>query len=964
MSQPDPLIEFAAALRAIRDAAGEVPAAELARRAGIDETVLAAALSGAMLPSLTVTMAIVSACGAVPTGWEAKWREVAAAHLAGPAPEAAPVAPSSPPPPPRPSAAPSIGRPPAPNTPPPPVYPAAPATPPSAAAPGTPPPPTQAPPTPPTTPPVEAAPARPTAPPPEQPSATPAATAPAADPTPAPASPPKPPAPAGAAAETPPAPHTPTSTSTSGETTVAPSNEGPQSNSPADPATSAEPTQPPASDSTTTPTPPQASTSASDETTVAPILEALQSDSPPGPTTSPEAARPTPAPAPITAPTPPAASAPASASASASASDETTAAPTHQPTQAQSTPDPHTAPTPPPPSASAPDEPIAPLHRPAVEPTQPNPNLAAHRQAPASAGEPATVRPPVVERPSDRRSSAVVREAGSAPVVPSWDGPDRAVLAPLEGDDPRTVGGYLLRARLGSGGMGRVYLSYTPGGRPVAIKVIRGEFADDPEFRRRFRQEVAAAQRVQGLYTAPVIDTDAEAAQPWLATAYVPGPSLYDAVYRHGPLPAETVLVLMAGVAEALQSVHQAGVIHRDLKPSNVILAADGPRVIDFGIARAADATPLTRTGMSIGTPAFMAPEQARGLPSKPATDVFALGSLATYAATGMSAFGEGTDSSVLYRVVHQEPELSAVPAQLLPVVRRCLDKDPERRPTPHEVIELCRVASEGTRLQIGEGWLPPTLVAEVTRRVNEQPPSPPKDPTVGRRRKRRALIAAVTVLVLAAAGAGLAIGLRNKDEDKSPAAKTGSQSQTPSPNAPTGATPTPSVTTSAKRTGAPTSTSTATGAPSIAARPGESATAIATAGGVAEGGVLFERQLDVPNGYCVGLSYTTTWKGSCSSDDTAGVLYFYSDGNHIQGREMVLLDPGQPSDFQTCLGETRYANNNQLPFTYLKVGSVICTKDTKNGLVGTVRINEIPSTSGPSQYWKVSMTVWRGPRG
>ncbi|MFI6583988.1 protein kinase [Embleya sp. NPDC050493] len=959
MSQPDPLIEFAAALRAIRDAAGEVPAAELARRAGIDETVLAAALSGAMLPSLTVTMAIVSACGAVPTGWEAKWREVAAAHLAGSAPEAAPVAPSSPPPPPRPSAAPSIGRPPAPNTPPPPVYPAAPATPPSAAAPDTPPPPPpQAPPTPPTTPPAEAAPVRPTAPPPEQPSTTPAATAPAADPTPAappaPASPPKPPAPAGAATETPPAPHAPTSTS--GETTGAPSNEGPQSNSPAEPGTSPEPTQPPASDSTTTPTPPQASTSASDETTVAPILEALQSESPPGPSTSPEPARPTPAPAPITAPTPPAASAPASAS------DETTAAPT----QAQSTPDPHTAPTPPPTSASAstsaPDEPIAPLHRPAVEPTQPNPNLAAHRQAPA-AGEPATVQPPVVERPSDRRSSAVAREAGSAPVVPSWDGPDRAVLAPLEGDDPRTVGGYLLRARLGSGGMGRVYLSYTPGGRPVAIKVIRGEFADDPEFRRRFRQEVAAAQRVQGLYTAPVIDTDAEAAQPWLATAYVPGPSLYDAVYRHGPLPAETVLVLMAGVAEALQSVHQAGVIHRDLKPSNVILAADGPRVIDFGIARAADATPLTRTGMSIGTPAFMAPEQARGLPSKPATDVFALGSLATYAATGMSAFGEGTDSSVLYRVVHQEPELSAVPAQLLPVVRRCLDKDPERRPTPHEVIELCRVASEGTRLQIGEGWLPPTLVAEVTRRVNEQPPSPPKDPTVGRRRKRRALIAAVTVLVLAAAGAGLAIGLRNKDEDKSPAAKTGSQSQTPSPNAPTGATPTPSATTSAKRTGAPTSTSTSTGAPSIAARPGESATAIATAGGVAEGGVLFERQLDVPNGYCVGLSYTTTWKGGCSSQDTAGVLFFYNDGNYIQGKEMVLLDPGQPSDFQTCLGETRYATNNQLPFTYLKVGSVICTKDTKNGLVGTVRINEIPSTSGPSQYWKVSMTVWRGPR-
>ncbi|MYS79000.1 protein kinase [Streptomyces sp. SID5474] len=663
-----------------------------------------------------------------------------------------------------------------------------------------------------------------------------------------------------------------------------------------------------------------------------------------------------------------------------SASDETTITPIRQPAQAEPTesfPAPVSTPTPPPTSApaqaQAPHE-STPAHQPAqpqpsVEPTQPNPRPAAHPQG-TPAAQPAppvpapAVQPPVIERPADRRPPAVARdEGGNEPAVPSWEGPDRAVLAPLEGDDPRTVGGYLLRARLGSGGMGRVYLSYTPGGRPVAVKVIRGEFADDPEFRRRFRQEVAAAQRVQGLYTAPVIDTDADAAQPWLATAYVPGPSLYEAVYRHGPLPAETVLVLLAGVAEALQSVHRAGVIHRDLKPSNVILAADGPRVIDFGIARAADATPLTRTGMSIGTPAFMAPEQARGLPSKPATDVFALGSLATYAATGMSAFGEGTDSSVLYRVVHQEPELSAVPAQLLPVLRRCLDKDPEQRPTPLEVIELCRVASEGTRLQIGEGWLPPTLVAEVTRRVNEQPPSAPKDPTVGRRRKRRALIAAVTVLVLAAAGGGLAIGLRNNDDDKSPAAKNGPQTQTPNPSAPAGTAPTPSTTTSAKRTGTPTSTSTATGAPSIAARPGESATAIATAGGVAEGGVLFERQLDVPNGYCVGLSYTTTWKGSCGNQ-SAGVLYFYGDGNYIQGQEMVLLDPGQPSDFQTCVGETRYANNNQLPFTYLKVGSVICTKDATNGLVGTVRINEIPSTSGPSQYWKISMTVWRGPRG
>lgn len=178
------------------------------------------------------------------------------------------------------------------------------------------------------------------------------------------------------------------------------------------------------------------------------------------------------------------------------------------------------------------------------------------------------------------------------------------VFQPLEGDDPSTVAGYRLAARLGSGGMGKVYLSHTSGGRAVAIKVIRPEFAQDPEFRRRFRQEVLAAQRVQGLYTAPVVAADTDGVRPWLATAYVPGPTLATAVASHGPLEPRTVLLLLAGIAEALQSIHAAGIVHRDLKPSNVLLAADGPRVIDFGIARAADATALTGSGAVIGTPA------------------------------------------------------------------------------------------------------------------------------------------------------------------------------------------------------------------------------------------------------------------------------------------------------------------------------------------------------------------------
>jgi serine/threonine protein kinase len=197
---------------------------------------------------------------------------------------------------------------------------------------------------------------------------------------------------------------------------------------------------------------------------------------------------------------------------------------------------------------------------------------------------------------------------------------------PLTGDDPAEIAGYQLRSRLGSGGMGRVYLALTPAGRPVALKVVRPDLGGDAEFRRRFRQEVDASCRVHGLYTAQVLDADPDASPPWLVTAYVPGPSLQQAVARHGPMPEQTVFVLLAGVAEALAAIHAAGIVHRDLKPSNVLLAPDGPRVIDFGIARAADSTVLTGTGMLIGSPAFMAPEQVAGQAITQAVDVFALG--------------------------------------------------------------------------------------------------------------------------------------------------------------------------------------------------------------------------------------------------------------------------------------------------------------------------------------------------
>ncbi|MFF3068086.1 protein kinase [Kitasatospora sp. NPDC057904] len=306
-----------------------------------------------------------------------------------------------------------------------------------------------------------------------------------------------------------------------------------------------------------------------------------------------------------------------------------------------------------------------------------------------------------------------------------------AAFQPLTADDPATVGGYRLFARLGSGGMGRVYLSYTRGGRPVALKVVRPELAEDPEFRERFAQEVASARLIHGFYTAQVVDAGVDAAVPWLATTYVPGPSLHQVVRRAGPLAEQTVLLLVAGIAEALQAIHAAGVVHRDLKPGNVLLAADGPRVIDFGIARAVDAAALTSTGLRIGSAGFMAPEQARGLRATSATDVFALGALAAYIAGGAPPFGGGTDAGALYRVIHEEPDLALVPSSLRGLIGWCLAKRPEDRPTTAQVIE----AVHGHPAVVGDprfadGWLPPQVHAEIARR-SDLPRAPSEAQTV-----------------------------------------------------------------------------------------------------------------------------------------------------------------------------------------------------------------------------------------
>jgi outer membrane protein assembly factor BamB len=285
----------------------------------------------------------------------------------------------------------------------------------------------------------------------------------------------------------------------------------------------------------------------------------------------------------------------------------------------------------------------------------------------------------------------------------------------LTAADPRTVGEFRLRARLGAGGMGQVFLASSLAGRIVAVKVIHAELARDAEFIRRFRIEVSAAQRVSGLYTAPVVAAGVDDTPPWLATAFVPGPSLEDIVLRHGPLPVPALWRLAGGLAEALRAIHATGLVHRDLKPANVLLAADGPRVIDFGIARAMAESRLTATGSVIGTPSFMSPEQVEGQVAGPPSDVFSLGSVLAFAGSGTAPFAAGpggSNASVMYRIVHGEADLSAVDRSVGELVGACLAKDPAHRPDLGHVAAYCAEMSEYLGLSAAAFW--PADVAQV----------------------------------------------------------------------------------------------------------------------------------------------------------------------------------------------------------------------------------------------------------
>ncbi|MFI0240851.1 serine/threonine-protein kinase [Streptomyces sp. NPDC016845] len=288
-------------------------------------------------------------------------------------------------------------------------------------------------------------------------------------------------------------------------------------------------------------------------------------------------------------------------------------------------------------------------------------------------------------------------------------------MQPLAADDPTTVGPYRLLGRLGHGGMGRVYLGRSAGGRTVAVKVVHPHFALDEEFRARFRREVDAARRVGGAWTAPVLDADPDAQVPWVATGYVAGPSLTQAAGDGRPLPEHSVRVLGAGLAEALTAVHGLGLVHRDVKPSNVLLTVDGPRLIDFGIARATDNTAsLTGTGVSIGSPGYMAPEQILGKGVTGAADVFSLGAVLVYAAKGESPFPGDSSAALLYKVVHEEPELGALTGEVRDVAAACLAKNPAERPAPEEIAR--RLAPEGAARLVAAGWLPGALVEQVSR--------------------------------------------------------------------------------------------------------------------------------------------------------------------------------------------------------------------------------------------------------
>ncbi|NED14372.1 serine/threonine-protein kinase [Streptomyces sp. SID9124] len=356
------------------------------------------------------------------------------------------------------------------------------------------------------------------------------------------------------------------------------------------------------------------------------------------------------------------------------------------------------------------------------------------------------------------------------------------LVQPLRTDDPDRVGPFVLLGRLGGGGMGTVYLARSAGGRVVALKTVHEHLAREPEFRMRFRLEAEAARTIGTLHGATVVDADTQTVVPWLATEYVLGPSLTEAVRAYGPLAEPAVRALGARLAVALAGIHGAGLVHRDLKPSNVLITTDGPRVIDFGIARALGARRLTRSGQTVGTPAYMSPEQATGRDHEPPGDVFALGGVLVFAATGRSPFPGEEAADVLYRIRYGEPGLGAVPKGLLPTVSRCLAKAPEDRPRPEELAEAWGGGAADSEPDGFASLLPGPLLADIGRRAagpwELRPPRrsarswppPPVGPPGGKSpgpSRRRLLLAGGGGLLALGAGGGVWAAVRSGDGER-----------------------------------------------------------------------------------------------------------------------------------------------------------------------------------------------------
>jgi serine/threonine protein kinase len=342
------------------------------------------------------------------------------------------------------------------------------------------------------------------------------------------------------------------------------------------------------------------------------------------------------------------------------------------------------------------------------------------------------------------------------------------VVGGLKQGDPQLIGPYRLVGQLGSGGMGRVFLGLSAGGRPVAVKVIRAELAADQEFRVRFHREVAAARRVSGLFTALVVDADVDGPVPWLATAYVAGPSLAQAVEARGPMSVQSVLALAAGLAEGLSAIHAAGVVHCDLKPSNVLLAQDGPRVIDFGISRAVEIVSVAGAGLVIGSPGFMSPEQAMSEEIGPPSDIFSLGAVLTFAATGEGPFGQGSRPELAYRLVYSTPSLAELPVEVRPLVERCLAKDPAERPTAAEVLAEAGAVrpAAGWPMGVFAQYVAPKPVAGTAAAASvARPPG-----RISSRRWWRPLTAAGVVAGIVAASVAVSLAPRSADRQSSAA--------------------------------------------------------------------------------------------------------------------------------------------------------------------------------------------------